>query len=171
MVNFVLNDKYRLNLMITKHIFGKDAYYTLTQFNQSDDKTVSLSSELLHLLALDAELGSETRVSLVLYQQDFSKAMGYILSKSPLFVNVSGSVSRVDGNPSAFISDFNAMCHFFAGQNQRAYEVTLRVGTSGKAYITDLTDKDSGFNIKHFLIDENSTLTFKSLADNLVGVS
>lgn len=63
------------------------------------------------------------------------------------------------------------MCHFFAGQNQRAYEVTLRVGTSGKAYITDLTDEDSGFNIKHFLIDENSTLTFKSLADNLVGVS
>ena len=83
MVNFVLNDKYRLNLMITKHIFGKDAHYTLTQFNQSDDKTVSLSSELLHLLAPDAELGSETRVSLVLYQQDFSKAMGYILSKSP----------------------------------------------------------------------------------------
>ena len=49
--------------------------------------------------------------------------------------------------------------------------MTLRVGSSGKAYITDLTDKDSGFNIKHFLIDENSTLTFKSLADNLVGVS
>ena len=49
--------------------------------------------------------------------------------------------------------------------------MTLRVGSSGKAYITDLTDEDSGFNIKHFLIDENSTLTFKSLADNLVGVS
>ena len=154
--------------MITKRIHSQDAYYKLSPKN-SGETSLNLSNEILQLIAPSLSKGSETSMSFTLYRADFLKALGAIVNCSPLYVSSSTSSTVVKSDPNVFIKDFQAICSFFGPNEKSTYFANLFYREDGRIYLNALEDKNSKFNIRHFLLEERSVLEFDKV-DNAVTI-
>ena len=145
--------------MITKHIHSQDAYYKLSPKN-SGETSLNLSNEILQLIAPTLPKDSETSISFTLYRADYLKALGAIVNCSPLYITSSTSSTVVSSDPNVFIKDFQAICSFFGSDDKKTYTVNLIYRKDGRIYLNALEDKNSKFNIRHFLLEERSVLEF-----------
>ncbi len=145
--------------MITKRIHSQDAYYKISPKN-SGETSLNLSNEILQLIAPTLTKGSETSISFTLYREDFLKAIGVIVNCSPLYISSSTSSTVVKSDPNVFIKDFQSICSFFGPNDTNAYTVNLIYRNDGRIYLNSLEDKSSNFNIRHFLLEEKTTLEF-----------
>lgn len=150
-----------------KQIHGQDAYYKLSAKN-SGETSLNLSNELLLFVAPDLEKGKEKTISFVLNREDYLSALGYIFNVSPLYISSSTSSARVDGDPNHFIKDFQSVCAFFGNEDRKTYTVNMIYREDGRIYLNSLEDKNSKFNIRHFLIEDNSSLVFEKEGDAIV---
>lgn len=145
--------------MITKRIHSQDAHYKLSPKN-SGETSLNLSNEILQLIAPTLTKGSETPISFTLYRADYLKALGTIVNYSPLYITSSSSSSVVSSDPNVFIKDFQTICSFFGPNEKKTYTVNLIYRKDGRIYLNALEDKSSKFNIRHFLLEEKTTLEF-----------
>lgn len=145
--------------MITKRIHSQDAYYKLSPKN-SGETSLNLSNEILQLIAPTMSKDSETSISFTIYRADYLKALGAIVNCSPLYITSSTSSTVVSSDPNVFIKDFQAICSFFGSDDKKTYTVNLIYRKDGRIYLNALEDKNSKFNIRHFLLEERSVLEF-----------
>ena len=145
--------------MITKRIHSQDAHYKLSPKN-SGETSLNLSNEILQLIAPTLTKGSETPISFTLYRADYLKALGTIVNYSPLYITSSSSSNVVSSDPNVFIKDFQTICSFFGPNEKKTYTVNLIYRKDGRIYLNALEDKSSKFNIRHFLLEEKTTLEF-----------
>ena len=145
--------------MITKRIHSQDAYYKLSPKN-SGETSLNLSNEILQLITPTLSKDSETSISFTIYRADYLKALGAIVNCSPLYITSSTSSTVVSSDPNVFIKDFQAICSFFGSDDKKTYTVNLIYRKDGRIYLNALEDKNSKFNIRHFLLEERSVLEF-----------
>ena len=145
--------------MIKKQIHSQDAYYKISP-KKSGETSLNLSKEVLNYIRPDLTRGNSTTIVFTLYRADYLKALGAIFSCSSLYTSTSISATRVQTDPNSFSNDFQSICSFFGGNETCNYTVNLLHRNDGRIYLNSLEDHASGFNIRHFLIEEKSTLIF-----------
>lgn len=150
--------------MMKKYIHSQDAYYKLSPKN-SGETSINLSQEILQLIKPNLEKGSQTKISLKIYREDFVKAIGNILKLLPLYTSSSTSSSEVVADPTFFSKDFSSIATFFGNSLSKDYEVNLYYRQDGRIYFNELEDSASKFNMRRFLVEENSTMVFNKKND------
>lgn len=142
-----------------KYIHSQDAYYKLSPKN-SGETSINLSQDILQLIKPNLEKGSQTKISLKIYREDFVKAIGNILKLLPLYTSSSTSSSEVVADPTFFSKDFSSIATFFGNSLSKDYEINLYYRQDGRIYFNELEDSASKFNMRRFLVEENSTMVF-----------
>lgn len=152
--------------MIIKHIHSQDAHYKFSP-KKSGETSLNLSNEIFQLIAPELPKGEEKPVSFILFRTDYLKALSVIISHTPLYVTTSTTATEVTSDPSVFIKDFQSICTFFGPNERNTYTVNLLYRSDGRIYLNSLEDKNSKFNLRHFLVEETSSLEFEKIGDDI----
>ncbi len=153
--------------MIRKYVHSQDAFYKLSP-KKSGETSINLSQEILQSISPNLEKGTQEKIIFTIYREDYVKAVGHILKLLPLYTSSSTSSTEVSCNPSFFAKDFSAIGSFFGENETKSYEVNLYYRQDGRIYLNNLEDPLSKFNIRHFLIEENTTMTFENANGSIV---
>lgn len=153
--------------MIQKYVHSQDAFYKLTP-KKSGETSINLSQEILQSISPNLEKGAQEKIIFTIYREDYVKALGHILKLLPLYTSSSTSSTEISCDPSFFAKDFSAIGNFFGESETKLYEANLLYRNDGRIYLNDLEDKSSKFNIRHFLIEENTTMTFENANGSIV---
>ena len=146
--------------MIIKRIHSQDAHYKFSP-KKSGETSLNLSNDIFQLIAPELSRGDEKSVSFTLFRSDYLKALSVIINQSPLYVTSSTTATEVTSDPNVFIKDFQSICTFFGSNERNTYTVNLLYRLDGRIYLNSLEDKNSKFNIRHFLVEESSSLVFE----------
>ncbi len=146
--------------MIIKRIHSQDAHYKFSP-KKSGETSLNLSNDIFQLIAPELSRGDEKSVSFTLFRSDYLKALSVIINQSPLYVTSSTTATEVTSDPNVFIKDFQSICTFFGSNERNTYTVNLLYRSDGRIYLNSLEDKNSKFNIRHFLVEESSSLVFE----------
>ena len=146
--------------MIIKRIHSQDAHYKFSP-KKSGETSLNLSNDIFQLIAPELSKGEEKPVSFTLFRSDYLKALGIIINYSPLYVTSSTTATEVTSDPNVFIKDFQSICTFFGSNERNTYTVNLLYRLDGRIYLNSLEDKNSKFNLRHFLVEETSSLVFE----------
>lgn len=153
--------------MIIKHIHSQDAHYKFSP-KKSGETSLNLSNDIFQLIAPELPKGEEKPVSFTLFRSDYLKALSVIINHSPLYVTSSTAATEVTSDPSVFIKDFQSICTFFGPNESNTYTVNLLYRSDGRIYLNSLEDKNSKFNLRHFLVEETSSLEFEKNGDDIL---
>ena len=152
--------------MIIKRIHSQDAHYKFSP-KKSGETSLNLSNDIFQLIAPELSKGEEKPVSFTLLRSDYLKALSVIINHSPLYVTSSTTATEVTSDPNVFIKDFQSICTFFGPNERNTYTVNLLYRSDGRIYLNSLEDKNSKFNIRHFLVEETSSLEFEKNGDDI----
>jgi len=152
--------------MIIKQIHSQDAVYKSSP-RKSGETSLNISNELSLLIAPSLTKGNNMPISFTLYREDYLRAIGVIFNSLPLYVSSSNSSSVVDENPNSFFKDFQSICSFFGEKTKKTYSVNIYYRDDGRIYLNALEDKTSHFNIRHFLVEEKSSLLFEKVGNEI----
>lgn len=150
--------------MIRKEVHRQDSFYKLEAVN-SGEASLNISMDILNLINPNAQLNSNQPVSFKLYQQDFVNAVAYLSSKLPLYTSTSQSSTKIELTFDFIGKKLEEITNLFAGNPTAIYTVNLLYRQDGRAYLNSLDV--SGFNIRHFLLEENAVLTFDKTNNDL----
>lgn len=152
--------------MIIKRIHSQDAHYKFSP-KKSGETSLNLSNDIFQLIAPELSKGEEKPVSFTLFRSDYLKALSVIINHSPLYVTSSTTATEVTSDPSIFIKDFQSICTFFGPNERNTYTVNLIYRSDGRIYLNSLEDKNSKFNLRHFLVEEMSSLEFEKIENDI----
>ena len=152
--------------MIIKRIHSQDAHYKFSP-KKSGETSLNLSNDIFQLIAPELTKGEEKPVSFTLFRSDYLKALSVIINHAPLYVTSSTTATEVTSDPSVFIKDFQSICTFFGPNERNTYTVNLLYRSDGRIYLNTLEDKNSKFNLRHFLVEETSSLEFEKIGDDI----
>lgn len=143
--------------MIKKRIHSQDSHYKLGPV-KSGETSINLSSEILDLISPHLLPGEDKEVSFRLHKEDFIKGISFISSCLPLYKSSSTNSTLVELDVEFFsnmIAEVNAL---FGANDSADYIVNLKYRSDGRVYLNNLNV--NGFNIRHFLVEEKTTMTF-----------
>ncbi len=143
---------------IRKIITRQDCYFKLNEGN-SGETSINLSNEIFELVRpREMKRGENETVEFLLYRDDFVKALCYIIDKLPLYKSTSKSSELVEFSHELFRQRLKEITDLFGADDSQTYIVNLLYREDGRIYLNDL--KYNGFNLRDFLIENNSTLLF-----------
>ncbi len=148
-------------MTLFKYITRQDAYFKLNSGN-SGETSLNLSNDILNLICSNIGFiakGQKTKITFRIFKDDFIKAICFIVTKLPLYKSTSNASKRVDYSFSLFLQMFGSVVNFFGENDSTDYSVTLSYRTDGRVYLNEL--EVDGFNIRNFLVEGNSALSFE----------
>lgn len=142
---------------IIKYPKRQDCHYKLTP-GSSNETSINLSYDIFYFLCPDGISKGETRkITFKIYRDDYIKALCYITCHLPYYITRSSNSTQVTYNYDQFASELYSINSFFSGP-VADYTVTLYYRNDGRIYLKDLAV--NGFNIRKFLVEDKSMLTF-----------
>ena len=143
----------------------QDCYYKLTPGN-SGESSIHVPQEIFKFINPEKELVVDVpvEISFMIYKEDYIKALCYITNKLPLYTTTSDKSTEVKYSSEIFKGYYEAINNFFKGNEEAEYHVKLLLKKDNRIYLNDLDD--TGFNIRRFIIESSSVLSFEK-ADQL----
>lgn len=142
---------------IIKYPKRQDCHYKLTP-GSSNETSINLSYDIFYFLCPNGISKGETRkITFKIYRDDYIKALCYITCHLPYYITRSSNSTQVTYNYDQFASELYFINSFFSGP-VADYTVTLYYRNDGRIYLKDLAV--NGFNIRKFLVEDKSMLTF-----------
>lgn len=148
--------------MIRKEIHNQDSHYKLKDVH-SGETSLNISLELLSLLRPGMLKGEEEKIEFTIFKSDFVNAMIYIANKMPVYVSTSTSSSLVLPSIDFFEKSLKEINGLFGNNESVNYQIVIKYRADGRVYLHSL--ENHGFNLRHFLLAENSILEF-DVVDN-----
>lgn len=143
----------------------QDCHYKLTS-GTSNETSINISNEVFKVIKPDGvPLGESVDVIFKVFKDDYLKALCYIVGILPLYKTSSGKATKVEYSSSFFETQYKVIEEFFKHQTEADYHVKLFYRNDGRIYLNNLDDR--GFNVRRFLIESNSVLTFVNENGNL----
>lgn len=144
----------------------QDCYYKLTS-GSSNETSINISNEIFRALKPEGVPSGETvDISFTIYKDDYLRAICYIVGKLPLYKTSSGKSTKIEFSSTLFESLYKSIADFFGTNDKAEYKVKLYNRADSRIYLNTLEDR--GFNIRKFLIEANSVLTFRNDDGNLI---
>lgn len=138
----------------------QDCYYKLTS-GSSNETSINISNEIFRAIKPEGVPSGETAdISFTIYKDDYLRAICYIIGKLPLYKTSSTRSTKIEFSSALFEDLYKSIANFFGTNNIAEYKVQLLNRADGRIYLKSLEDR--GFNIRKFLIEANSVLTFKN---------
>lgn len=142
---------------IIKYPKRQDCHYKLTP-GSSNETSINLSYDIFYFLCPDGLSKGETRkLTFKIYRDDYIKALCYITCHLPYYITRSSNSTQVTYSYDLFAAELYSINSFFNGP-VADYTVTLYYRNDGRIYLKDLGV--NGFNIRKFLVEDKSMLTF-----------
>lgn len=135
---------------LSKIVTRQDANFKLSQ-SPSNETSINLSKEISALIS--DESGD---VTFMLYKSDFIKALAALCIIPQIYLKKNQDPSSVSD---IFTSLSNEIAAQFDKSETAPYTVYLFKRDDGRAYFNNLK-QDNGFNLRAFLVEKYSTLTF-----------
>ena len=151
--------------MINKVIHSQDSYYKLS-YKKSGETSLNLANEIKELIAPELERGEQKRITFVVYREDYIKAACYIIGHLPLYKSSSSDCKIITYDENILSSRLKSITSLFGDKKQIEYEVNLLYRQDGRIYLNELNYK--GFNLREFLIEDNSILQFEKNEETYV---
>lgn len=145
----------------------QDCHFKLSSGN-SGETSINLSTEIAIFLngGRGMTQGEESSVSFIIYKEDFIKAVCHIFEKLPLYKTSSTSSTKVEFSNSLFLNYTESINSFFGNEESKIYTITLSAVSAPRYYLKNLNY--NGFNIRKFLVENNSTLQFSKSEEGFV---
>lgn len=145
----------------------QDCHFKLSSGN-SGETSINLSTEIAIYLNGGSGMtqGEESSVSFIIYKEDFIKAVCHIFEKLPLYKTSSTSSTKVEFSNSLFLNYTESINSFFGNEESKIYTITLSAVSAPRYYLKNLNY--NGFNIRKFLVENNSTLQFSKSEEGFV---
>ena len=145
----------------------QDCHFKLSSGN-SGETSINLSNEIAIFLngGRGMTQGEESSVSFIIYKEDFIKAVCHIFEKLPLYKTSSTSSTKVEFSNSLFLNYTESINSFFGNEESKIYTITLSAVSAPRYYLKNLNY--NGFNIRKFLVENNSTLQFSKSEEGFV---
>lgn len=144
----------------------QDCYYKLTS-GSSNETSINISNEIFRVIKPEGVPSGETvDISFTIYKDDYLRAICYIIGKLPLYKTSSGKSTKIEFSSTLFEGLYKSIDNFFGTNSEAEYKVKIYNRADGRIYLNTLEDR--GFNIRKFLIEANSVLTFSNENGSLV---
>ena len=151
--------------MILKNIHIQDSLFKITP-KKSGETGINLSNELREMIAPDVAKGENKSVTFKIYREDYIKAACNIIGLLPLYTTSSKDAKRVDYNEKLLTDRLNSINSLFKGNETADYTVNFYYRGDGRIYLNSLSYE--GFNLREFLVEDNSVLTFEKEGDTFI---
>ena len=151
--------------MIIKNIHSQDSLFKLTP-KKSGESGINLSTELREMIAPDVARGENKSVTFKIYREDYIKAACNIMCLLPLYTTTSKDAKRIDYNEKLLSDRLNSINSLFKGNETADYTVNFYHREDGRIYLNKLSY--DGFNIREFLVEDNSIMTFEKDGGTIV---
>ena len=151
--------------MILKNIHSQDSLFKITP-KKSGETGINLSNELREMIAPDVAKGENKSVTFKIYREDYIKAACNIIGLLPLYTTSSKDAKRVDYNEKLLTDRLNSINSLFKGNETADYTVNFYYRGDGRIYLNSLSYE--GFNLREFLVEDNSVLTFEKEGDTFI---
>ena len=151
--------------MILKNIHSQDSLFKITP-KKSGETGINLSNELREMIAPDVAKGENKSVNFKIYREDYIKATCNIIGLLPLYTTSSKDAKRVDYNEKLLTDRLNSINSLFKGNETADYTVNFYYRGDGRIYLNSLSYE--GFNLREFLVEDNSVLTFEKEGDTFI---
>ena len=151
--------------MITKYIHSQDSYYK-TKNKKSGETSINLSNELREFIDPEIKKTEEKEVTFILYKEDFIKALCYIVGKLPLYKSTSKNSEQINYSDDFLLPKIDVIEKFFGKGETANYTVNLFWKADGRIYLNNL--KNGDFNLRNFLVEENSSLQFSKSKKGII---
>ena len=151
--------------MILKNIHSQDSLFKITP-KKSGETGINLSNELREMIAPDVAKGENKSVTFKIYREDYIKATCNIIGLLPLYTTSSKDAKRVDYNEKLLTDRLNSINSLFKGNETADYTVNFYYRGDGRIYLNSLSYE--GFNLREFLVEDNSVLTFEKEGDTFI---
>lgn len=135
---------------LSKIVTRQDANFKLSP-SPSNETSINLSKEISALISDESG-----EVTFMLYKSDFIKALAALCIIPQIYLKKNQDPSSVND---IFASLYNEIAAQFDKSETAPYTVYLFKRDDGRAYFNNLK-QDNGFNLRAFLIEKYSTLTF-----------
>ena len=135
---------------LSKIVTRQDANFKLSP-SPSNETSINLSKEISALISDDSG-----EVTFMLYKSDFIKALAALCIIPQIYLKKNQEPSSVSD---IFASLSNEIAAQFDKSETAPYTVYLFKRDDGRAYFNNLK-QDNGFNLRAFLVEKYSTLTF-----------
>lgn len=135
---------------LSKIVTRQDANFKLSP-SPSNETSINLSKEISALISDDSG-----EVTFMLYKSDFIKALAALCIIPQIYLKKNQDPSSVSD---IFASLSNEIAAQFDKSETAPYTVYLFKRDDGRAYFNNLK-QDNGFNLRAFLVEKYSTLTF-----------
>lgn len=152
---------------IAKCAKRQDCYYKLTPGN-SGESSIHVPQEIFKFINPEKELVVDVPedISFMIYKEDYIKALCYITNKFPLYTTTSDKSTEVKYSSEIFNTYHKTITDFFGENEDEEYHVKLLLKKDNRIYLNDLDD--NGFNLRRFIIESSSVLSFEKKEDKLV---
>lgn len=147
--------------MIKKRIHSQDSNFKLSP-TKSGETSINLSKEILDYISPGLMPGNEKKVVFKLYKSDFLKGISFISSCLPLYKSSSQNSWSVELGVEFFSEMIAEVNSLFSSNDVADYEVNLKYRLDDRIYLNGLSVSD--FNIRHFLVEEKTIMTFDKKA-------
>lgn len=151
--------------MILKNIHSQDSLFKITP-KKSGETGINLSNELREMIAPDVAKGENKSVTFKIYREDYIKAACNIIGLLPLYTTSSKDAKRVDYNEKLLTDRLNSINSLFKENETADYTVNFYYRGDGRIYLNSLNYE--GFNLREFLVEDNSVLTFEKEGDTFI---
>ena len=151
--------------MILKNIHSQDSLFKIMP-KKSGETGINLSNELREMIAPDVAKGENKSVTFKIYREDYIKAACNIIGLLPLYTTSSKDAKRVDYNEKLLTDRLNSINSLFKGNETADYTVNFYYRGDGRIYLNSLSFE--GFNLREFLVEDNSVLTFEKEGDTFI---
>lgn len=151
--------------MILKNIHSQDSLFKIMP-KKSGETGINLSNELREMIAPDVAKGENKSVTFKIYREDYIKAACNIIGLLPLYTTSSKDAKRVDYNEKLLTDRLNSINSLFKGNETADYTVNFYYRGDGRIYLNSLSYE--GFNLREFLVEDNSVLTFEKEGDTFI---
>ena len=150
--------------MILKNIHSQDSLFKITP-KKSGESGINLSNELREMIAPNVARGENKSVTFKIHREDYIKAACNIICLLPLYTTSSKDAKRIDYNEKLLSDRLNSINALFKGNDTAEYIVNFYYREDGRIYLNKLSYE--GFNLRDFLVEDNSILTFEKEDDTL----
>ena len=150
--------------MIVKNIHSQDSLFKITP-KKSGETGINLSNELREMIAPDVARGENKSVTFKVHREDYIKAACNIMCLLPLYTTSSKDAKRIDYNEKLLSDRLDSIKSLFKENDTADYTVNFYYREDGRIYLNKLSYE--GFNIREFLVEDNSILTFEKEDETL----
>lgn len=144
--------------ILEKTVWSQDSYFKVEQKN-SGETSINLSNEIFDFIGC----ADSQDLEFIIYKEDFIKALGILVNMLPLYTSSSTSSPLINYDNSLYENYSNIIENKFASHETSIYKIHIQrrdKGTDHRIYLNNLTEKDSQFNLRRFLIQGHSKLIF-----------